>query len=133
MGLLFLVGWIVIGLLPVSLAYELIERRAKSAGVRPFRYQLVSVLGTWIGLMVMPVAIVALFAHEPWFRGLSPLVGFGSLGLLGWVGGTLGACGGVWYLRMQTARHPDYEDPGQPGSLEADVLQPRDRDHVGPD
>jgi hypothetical protein len=133
--LVFLFGWLVIGLLPHYLiTHELIERRAKAAGVRPCRYQLVSVFSQWIGLVVTPAFIAGLIVHEPWFRGVGPLVGFGSLGLLGWVGGTLGACAGVWYLRMQTARHPDFEDLRGPpsNSLEAHVPQPRDGDHVRP-
>jgi len=132
-GHLYLTCYLVVGLMPLPFAYEIIERRAKVAGVRPLGYQTVSTLAAWLGLFVTPALIIVLFNHEKWFRERSHLPGFVVVGLVGWLAGAVGAWSGVRCLRTVTVRDPDYDERRRPDSLEADVHQPRYGDHVRPD
>ena len=135
MGLVYFLCYLLPGQLVLALAVALIERRAAAARVRPFRYVLVSALGAWLGLIVSPVVLLALYqeAGRPFPK--VPVRVHVLAALFGGLWGALGAGAGVVYLRMRLTRHADYEELATENtdSLEADVPEPGNRDHVRPD
>jgi hypothetical protein len=93
-------------------------------------YTAVSLFGWLAGVLVGPLGLAAL--TEKLRRPGAALEGY-----VGWiliyvallVGATVGALTGYVWLRMRTARDPDYDD--RP-SLLPHVGEPRDRGHLGP-
>jgi hypothetical protein len=126
---------LVAAILPLFVLLDWIRRRARRANVRPLWY----VAGAFTGWAV--AVTLALWAAPHLFKSLGGAFGLpdGGYGigwiLLGWIAGCVGVGMSYIVLRIRTAHDPDYEELTEPAkpSLEADVLKPRDGDHVGPD
>jgi hypothetical protein len=122
-----------LGLVPVIEVCDAIVRRAHAAKVRPWRYVRAAWAGWGVGSIVLPLTLPVL--NDLTGDRIPESWDFWIVLVSSFVGGVVGACPSYVVLRMRTARHPDYEDLTGPekGSLEADIPQPRDRDHIGPD
>jgi hypothetical protein len=112
-----------------------IDRRATAARVLPGLYYAVCAIGFGLGLFGTPLVFLLLFERADWYRQLPPLLQAALLAALAWGAAFGGAWIGVGYLKMQTATDPDYgEGPAgrQRPSLEADVPEAREGDHLRP-
>ena len=120
---------------PLFIVMKLIGKRARSARVKPERHLYAAVLGWGLGLVLLHATTIVLVVQLARHEGERFEWIFLTWVPTGLFGGTVGALASYLHLRMQTARDPDYEDRTEPQkpSLEADVPQARDGDHVGPD
>ena len=125
---------IALDLVPALAAIARIVPRARAAGVPAGWHVGAALFGGQIAGMVMNGAAAQYFLFRAQQMDTFPLRWQVVLVIAGGVSGSAAAAGSVyWHLRLATQRDPDYEEPRSPGSHVADVRQPGDGHHVGPE
>jgi hypothetical protein len=127
-----LILFVAVDALPAAVLVPRIIARARAAAVPAGRYCWVAVFsGVGVGMAMQGLTAQWLVSRMGNPQAVSYGLGMAMLLGNGLLGSALVAGGAYVHLRMRTTRDPDYDD--QTGSLEADIRQPRDGDHVRPD